>query len=638
MSLESERGPALDIQDIPCSLSDLPAVNGRDHGLAWRISFRVALVTFIAFAGILDNGFVAWDDTDNFLGNLAYQGLGSKQICWAWTTFWMGVYQPLGWILAEVEYVTSGLNPRGYHLASLFLHMACAVVLYVLTFSLLGYCQPANGPRELRGRDRFVLSGLVTVLFTVHPLRVEPVAWASGQAYLPCALFAMLSVLCYLWAHGASESPTSRSRGRWLAISVALFTISLLSKAASLGLPGVLLVLDVYPLCRLSSGKWSGPAGFQCCVWLEKLPYVALSLIFGVLAVAAKQADRTLVNVEESGIMGRLALACYSVWFYLIKTLWPINLHAFPMRPEPLDWTQAPYVVSMLGTIVVSVGLYRHRRHYPGWLAAWLAYLLLLAPTSGLVTYGRQAIGDRYSYLAITPWVALIAGGLCQWWARADLTMGWRLPRQTACLAIGLAWMACLMVLTWRQCQTWENSGTLWTHAIQHGGAEIADLHNNLGVWRARDRDFDAAVAELKRAVWLRPDCGESHVNLANALSQKGELDKAIATLRIASWRWPDHIYIRGLLGKALFEAGRYTEAADQYATIARLHPGESSTHLFLGHVLARGGKYAEAASQYAEALRLAPKDQEAQRGRNNVRRLMEHSRLPDPPGSPSRG
>ena len=516
--------------------------------------------------------------------------------------------------------------------------MACAVVLYVLTFSLLGYCEPANGLRELRRRDRFVLSGLVTVLFTVHPLRVEPVAWASGQAYLPCALFAMLSVLCYLWAHGAGESPTPGPAARWLTASVVLFATSLFSKAASLGLPGVLLVLDIYPLRRLGSAKWSRRAGFQWDVWLEKLPYVALSLIFGMLAMAAKRSGRTLVNVEETGLMGRLALACYSVWFYLIKTLWPTNLHAFPMRPEPLDWTQVPYVPSMLGTIVVSVGLYRHRRNYPGWLAAWLAYLLLLAPMSGLVTYGRQAIGDRYSYLAMTPWIVLMAGGLCQWWARADLTSGRQSTRRIACLAIGLLWMACLMVLTWHQCQTWENSGTLWTHAIQHGGAEIADLHNNLGVWRAKDGDFDAAVAELKQAVWLRPDCGESHVNLANAFSQKGQLDKAIATLRIASWRWPDHVYIRGLLGKALFQAGRYTEAADQYATIARLHPKESSTHLFLGHVLAREGKYAEAASQYAEALRLAPEDQEAQRGWKDVQRLMEHSRLPDPPGSPSRG
>jgi len=169
-----------------------------------------------------------------------------------------------------------------------------------------------------------------------------------------------------------------------------LFTTSLLWKAVSLGLPGVLLVLDVYPLRRLGSGKWSGLAGLQWRVWLEKLLYVALSLIFGVLAVAAKRADRTLVNVEETGIMGRLALACYSVWFYLIKTVWPTNLHAFPMRPEPLDWTQAPYVLSMLGTIMVSVGLYRYRRHYPSWLAGWLAYLLLLAPTSGLVPMGAR--------------------------------------------------------------------------------------------------------------------------------------------------------------------------------------------------------------------------------------------------------
>jgi protein O-mannosyl-transferase len=387
-------------------------------------------------------------------------------------------------------------------------------------------------------------------------------------------------------------------------------------------LPGVLLVLDVYPLRQLGSGDGSRIGASRRHIWLEKLPYVALSVIFGLLAMAAKRSDRTLVDVDETGIMGRLALACHSAWFYLIKTLWPTDLHAFPMRPQPLDWTQAPYILSMLGLIVVSVSLYRCRRHYPGWLVTWLAYLLLLSPMSGLVTYGRQAIGDRYSYLAMTPWVVLTAGGLCQWCAQANLPIGRQGPRRTTCLALGLVWVTILIVLTWRQCQTWENSGTLWTHAIRHRGAEIADLHNNLGVWRARDGDSDAAVVELKQAVWLRPDCRESHVNLANALSQKGDLDKAIATLRIAAWRWPDHIYIRGLLGKALFQAGCYTEAADQYATIAQLRPEESFTHLFLGHVLARGGRYAEAADQYAEALRLDPEHQEARRAWNNVRRL----------------
>ena len=186
-------------------------------------------------------------------------------------------------------------------------------------------------------------------------------------------------------------------------------------------------------------------------------------------------------------------------------------------------------------------------------------------------------------------------------------------PPAATCLALGLVWGTTLIVLPGANA-SWENSGTLWTHAVRHGAAEVADLHNNLGVWSAKDGDLDAAVTELKQAVWLRPDYRESYVNLAHALSQKGELDKAITTLTIATWRWPDHVHIRGLLGKALFQVGRYAESADQYATIARLCPDKSFAHLFLGHVLARRGRYAEAADQYTEALRLSPEDQEARR------------------------
>jgi len=568
MSLESAGRPAPDVKGVSSPLLDLPSADGPDHALAWRISFRVALVTFVAFAVIQNNWFVELDDMENFHNNVAYRGLGWRQICWAWTTFQLGVYQPLTWMLAEVEYAVSGVNPRGYHLASAFLHTGCAVVLYVFTFSLLSYCHVASGSRKPRGNDRFVASGLATVLFAVHPLRVEPVAWASGQGYLPCVLFAMLSVLCYLRAQGATESPSSRSTARWLVASIVLFAASLLSKAASLGLPAVLLVLDVYPLRRIGFGAKSGIERSHRRVWLEKLPFVVLSLIFGVLAVAAK---RSLADLERIGIMGRLALACYSAWFYLIKTLVPADLHAFPARPEPLDWTQAPYALSMVGVIVVSIGLIRHRRHHPAYLAAWLSYLLLLAPTSGLVTYGRQVIGDRYSYLAMTPWVILVAGGLCQWWARADLTIGRQLNRRAASVAIGLAWIVMLMVLTLRQCQTWADSGALWAHSIQHGGGEYAELHSNLGVWRTMDGDYDAALAELKRAVRLRPDVASFHINLANALAEKGESDEAIAALRRATWRWSDDVYIREQLTKALRRAGRDAEAAEQDRAIVRL-------------------------------------------------------------------
>ena len=145
-----------------------------------------------------------WDDDKNFLDNVHYRGLAGDQLKWAFTTFWVGVYQPLAWLLFEVEYVFCKLDPRGYHLTSVVLHATNAVVLYWLTLTLLGRCRPdplASGPWA-----RPLSAGLATALFAVHPLRVEVVAWASCQPYLPCALFSMLSVLAYLRAFSTETS------------------------------------------------------------------------------------------------------------------------------------------------------------------------------------------------------------------------------------------------------------------------------------------------------------------------------------------------------------------------------------------------------------------------------------------------
>ncbi len=292
------------------------------------------------------------------------------------------------------------------------------------------------------------MAGLATSLFIVHPLRVEPVAWVSGQAYLPCTFFGILSILCYLKAHKPGKNPGAQAKFQWFAALVALYAASLLFKAGPLGLPGVLLVLDIYPLHRLGLTNRSKWERSQRHIWLEKLPYTVLSPIFGILAVAAKRFDHTLVQVEGTRLIGRLALACYSVWFYLVKALWPVNLHAFPMRPEPLDWTQAPYVLSILGVIVVSVSLYYCHRRHSAFLATWIAYLVQLAPTSGLVTYGRQAIGDRYSYVAAIPWFILLAGGLYQWSARGSPTCKAPISRQRICLPTGLVRIAILTFVT----------------------------------------------------------------------------------------------------------------------------------------------------------------------------------------------
>ncbi len=246
---------------------------------------------------------------------------------WAWTTFRLGVYQPLGWLLLETQYVFCQLNPRGYHLTSLLFQVANTLVLYALTMALLVRIR-ADSRRE----SSWVCSlsaGLATALFEVHPLRVEVVAWVSCQPYLPCALFSMLSVLAYLRAFSMDSSP----RWGWLMGSFVLFVVALLFKAVAVTLPAVLLILDVYPLHRFKDRTGDGLRAPARRALLEKLPFVFTSLPFMGVAVAAKPYAR--FPVEHYRVSEGIVQACYATWYYIWKTVIPLDLsiyHELPRR------------------------------------------------------------------------------------------------------------------------------------------------------------------------------------------------------------------------------------------------------------------------------------------------------------------
>src|SRR5271165_5386463 len=213
--------------------------------------FRVApgLITALAagcaFLPTLGNGFVEWDDDLNFVQNIHYRGVGWGPLVWAWTTFRVGVYQPLAWMLMELEYAAGGLDSRAYHFTSVLLHIAVAVALYCLVVALLLRVRPSLTPAGMW--RAYLASALATILFAVHPLRVEAVAWASCQPYLPCALCALLSLLAYLAAHPPGEP----SRPVFLACALGLYLAALLCHAVAIMMPIVLLIIDMYPLHRL---------------------------------------------------------------------------------------------------------------------------------------------------------------------------------------------------------------------------------------------------------------------------------------------------------------------------------------------------------------------------------------------------
>ena len=421
------------------------------------VAIPLALIVFATFLPALDNGFVNWDDDKNFLDNPFYRGLGPAQVQWAWTTLWLGVYQPLAWLLFELQYVFWKLDPRGYHLTSLILHAANAVVLYVLTLALLGRCRSDSCHKT--PWSCLLGAGLATALFAVHPLRVEAVAWASCQPYLPCAFFSMLTVLVYL----RSFSTSSRPQWGWLVLAVILFSAALLSHAVAVSLPVVLLILDVYPLRRFGDrpGRWFAPAARK--IWLEKVPFVALSLLFMGVAISARR--QSLDSVERNDASSSVALACYGIWFYIIKTAAPLNLIAVYPAPKTIDWLAPEFLLSILSTMAMTAGLFLVRRRRPGLLAAWLSYLVILSPNSGLIRISDQIAADRYSYISMLGLVIVLAGALCRLWPTSARAR----PNAMAMIAMGLGLLVFFMFMSWQQCRTWRDSERLWAHALEGG-------------------------------------------------------------------------------------------------------------------------------------------------------------------------
>jgi tetratricopeptide (TPR) repeat protein len=522
----------------------------------WLVAIPLALLAVVAFLPVLGNSFVDWDDELNFLKNPYYRGLGGAQVGWAWTTFWLGVYQPLAWLLLEAEYACWGLEPWGYHLTSLLLHAANAVVLYVLTVAVLLRCRPERSPESPWA---YALgAGLASALFAVHPLRVEAVAWASCQPYLPCALFSMLAILAYLRATG----PAPARRWGWLVTSWALFAAALLSKAVAVSLPAVLLILDVYPLRRLGGGpgRWFGPAARP--VWWEKVPFVLLSLAGMGLALAAKQHVLSVVPIEQDGAAVRIAQACYGVWFYLLKTGLPLDLMAVYPLPRRIDWLQPRFLLSILGTLAMSLALVLLRRRRPGLLAAWLSYLAILAPNSGLIRVSDQLVADRYSYMALLAGVIAAAAGL----GRFGRPPGRLRPGALGIIAAGLVALLGLIPLTWDQCRVWRSPVSLWTHALDHGLSR-GKAHNGLGAALVRQGRFAEAAAHYAEAMRLDPGDAEAYNNLAMILAacpdatyRDGRRAVAAATRACALTGWKSP-YFLDTLAAAAAEAGDFDAA-----------------------------------------------------------------------------
>jgi len=578
---------------IPISQARSRAGKMRERS-TWLVALILVVLVLATFFPVLHNGFVLYDDDRNFLNNSSLHGLDWSSFRWAWTTTLLGVYQPLSWLLLQVQASLWGLNPRGYHLVSLLLYALNTVVLFLLTLVILRKWRP-DWDRERPGRLRWS-AGLAVALFAVHPFRTEVVAWASCQPYMPCVLCYMLAVLAYLRGF-------ERASAAWWWGSFALFLAALLFKGLAMSLPMVLLLLDVYLLrrCQNAQGAWSW-SSWRRLIW-EKSLFIAVDLVFVVIAGLVREGTMPL---RHDGFWVRVSLLCHSICFYGYKTLLPLKLG--PLYLLPRTGISLLYLILISGVVAIfSLGVYYWRHRQSGIWAAWLSYLVMLAPNMGFIRCGLFVTADRYSYLALLGFVVLAAAGLFV------LSQRWfcGLVGKVS-LTLSLTVLLVCAGLSWRQCQTWHDSEALWQNAVQGGGKDYALGHFYIGfILCAQGQDADG-IRYLTRAVELDPHFVEPRKALGLALMQEGDFARALPHLREAVRLVPGDAEITYLLGQTLAKLDRCQEAVACFGEALRLRPAFPEAQRDLGLAQIQLGQIDRAEKPLTEALRQHPDDADA--------------------------
>jgi tetratricopeptide (TPR) repeat protein len=587
--------------------------DSKHASLRYLLACLVAGITFVVFSSALQNDFVNWDDESFLVNNLNYRGLGWEQLRWMFTTFHMGPYQPLSWMSLGLDYLIWGMNPVGYHLTNLILHAANAALFYFICRRLLVLALSMFNERSWL---LSVSSAFAALLFSIHPLRVESVVWATERRDVLSGFFVLCSVYCYLRANFTHRA--HKWSRLWATMAIVVYVMSLLSKATAITLPLILLILDVYPLRRLpwKPREWFVPARSR--VWQEKIPFVVAALPFVLIAIVGQQQAAALRSLSSYGFGPRLAQAFFGASFYLWKTLVPVKLSPLYEIPSYFSPLHPSIVAGVITTIILTIFFYFLRNRWPAGLAAWVFYVLLLLPVSGIVAIGPQLVADRYSYLPSLSWAVLVGAGLFYcWWLWINKLVGLHTFVVTQSLAALL--LVALGVLTWQQTQIWHNSEKLWRHALALD-EKSSFAHNNLGLAFAERGAFTEAIEEFRKAVEIDPAFVEAHTNLGNFLARRGSSEEAISHLQQALRIDPMFANAHNTLGNILVDRGGLEEALQQFRKAIDINPDAAIFHYNLARTLARKGDVQGAISHYQRALEIDPEDYNV---RNNLGLLL---------------
>ena len=546
------------------------------------------MATLVVWNPVTQHPFVNYDDDRYVTENPHVRaGLTAATVRWALTSTDQANWHPLAWLSHALDCQLFGLNPAGHHFTSVIIHALNAALLFLLL---------------VYGTGRWGPSLFAAMLFALHPINVESVAWVAERKNVLSTFFFLAAIGAYGWY---ARQPDWR---RYLAV-VGLFACGLMSKPMVITLPFVLLLLDYWPLRRVRNaqpGYFVVPQRAISDLLLEKAPLFLLSLGSAAITIVAQRSGGSVRSMEQFSLAVRLENAVVAYASYLWKAVWPAKLA--PLYPHPGN-SLASWQIAIALLVLLSVSLFVFLFRSKGYLpVGWFWFLGTLVPVIGLVQVGDAAMADRYAYIPLIGIFVMISCGA------ADLLDILRVELWQR-IAVAAAILAVSIYVTEIQLSYWSSSVRLWTHTIDVTGPNFI-AQDNLGGAMVLTGDAEAAIPHFEHAARINPRDPMSHSNIGAYLQQHGEWQQAIQQDQIAISLTSD----RGLrastyanLGTAYRELGENEQALQSYEQALRLNPNQFSAYFGLGMLLQKQGKMDAALAAYKEALRIAPDSKDAQ-------------------------
>jgi cytochrome c-type biogenesis protein CcmH/NrfG len=559
----------------------------------YLVAIGLAILIFSVYWQVGGYSFIAFDDDTYVYENPHVQkGLTQEGVSWSFTTFHASNWHPVTWISHMADVELFGSNAGWHHRMNGLFHLLNTLLLYLVLWRMTG---------------RLWHSAFVAALFGVHPLHVESVAWIAERKDLLSTLFWILTMGVYL------RYVRRPSLGRYLPVAI-FFALGLMCKPMGVTLPFVLLLMDWWPLRRMTPLDSSDfrPWHYSLSAWSrfawEKVPLLGLSAISCFITFLAQSRGGAVRSLDYMPFGLRISNAFVSYVSYLGQMVWPSSLAMFYPHPASIA-AQASIPVWKIMCAALLLGgfsflVMRHAQRRPYLPVGWLWYVGTLVPVIGLVQVGNQAMADRYTYVPLIGVFIAIAWGIPDLFSRIRF-------RNLALGVLAGAVVAALSVAAWNQVGYWRNNVTLFSRML----AVTQDnwlAWNNLGLTYGSLGQPQKAIDHFREALRIKPGYADALYNLGMTYDKLGQSHQAIVYYREALRVKPDYAKAWNNLGTVYHELGQLEQADTYYRKALQTKPDYADAWYNLGLAYAEYGRLHQAIACFREALRIKPDFKEA--------------------------